>query len=107
MQTGKTILSAAALVVTAVSTFAVKTYNKFGIGHPLFVQVTDGSGVNVACATCRSVRTKAVNGVCISSCATVVSGNKVHARNRCTYFTARTKAKVNCVTPWTKATQSL
>jgi len=104
MQTGKLILSAAALVATAAGSLAFKTANKFTAGHKLFVQVTL-SGVNFACATCRSVRTKAVGGVNISSCFTV-NGSKVAARGVAvhrTYFTVNTAQKVNCTHPWTKA----
>jgi hypothetical protein len=104
MQTGKLILSAAALVATAAGSLAFKTANKFTLGHKLFVQVTS-SGVNFKCVTCKSVRTKA-SGVVIASCATIVSGAKVGARNGRTYFTAITAAKVNCTHPWSKAQPS-
>jgi hypothetical protein len=101
MQTGKLILSAAALVATAAGSLAFKTANKFTQGHRLFVQVTL-AGVNQKCVTCRSVRTK-VSGIAnASSCATLTGGVKVGARNGKTYFTNFTTAKVNCLTPWTK-----
>ena len=107
MQTGKIILSAAALVVTAASSLAFKAANKFTSGHTLFVQVTSFQ-VNVACVTCRSVRTKASTGINIASCATAVHGSLVKARASKTFFTSRTTVrKVNCLTPFTKATKSL
>jgi len=103
MQTGKLILSAAALVATAAGSFAFKTANKFTAGHKLFVQVTNALGGHVACVTCRSVRTKLTGGIVIASCATILNGSKVKARNQKTYFTVSTTGKINCTHPWTKA----
>ena len=109
MQTGKLILSAAALVVTAASTLAFKAANKFSNGTKLFVQVTS-EGANIACATCRSVRTNVAGGVALSSCATKISGVKVAAQNGKTYFTRIKAGSPNnrtCTAAFSKATLSL
>ena len=106
MQTGKIILNTVALVVTAASTLAFKTANKFTSGHTLFVQVTSLQ-VNVACVTCRSVRTKSGIGIWIKSCVTASLRHIVQARNGKTFFTARTVGRVKCVSPFSRATRSL
>jgi len=107
MQLNKQILSAAALLVTASSVLSFKTINKFTAGHKLWVQVFNNVGGNFACVTCRSVRTKAVGGVVIASCATVINGLKVQARNKRTYFTFVTVGKINCMHPFSKVQLSL
>jgi len=107
MQQGKNILTVAAVIVTASSAFSFKTSNKFTAGHKLWVQVFNNVGGNFACVTCRSVGTKAVSGVNIASCQTIINGLKVQARNKKTYFTLNTAGKINCMHPWTKVQLSL
>ena len=107
MKIGKFILSAAALTVTAAISLAFKITNKYSSGHTLFVQVTNGIGENIACVTCRSVRTKAAGGIPASGCYTAIGGQWVRARNGKTFFTTRTASHVKCLTPFDKSMRSL
>ena len=110
MQTGKIVLSAAALMATAASIFAFKALNRFSMGHKLFVQVTDGSGINSACVTCRSVRTRSELGSYIGGCVTSINLHIVLARNAKTFFTkvkAGSLFNKTCTSPFSKATISL
>ena len=107
MITGKIILSGTAIVITTASSLAFKAASKFTFGHTLFVQVTDATGASIACATCRSVRTKASGGVVLSSCATKKSGALVTARNNRTFFTQRTANRKGCLNAFSKVTKSL
>jgi hypothetical protein len=106
MQTRKIILNTAALVITVASSIAFKTANKFTAGHKLYVQVTNGIGEKIKCVTCRSVRTKVVGGIHLSSCVTI-NGGKVSGRNNKTFFTTWTSNKIICTHPFTKVQLSL
>jgi len=103
MKKGKVILSAAAFLLSAGSTFAFKVANKFG-GATVYVPTIGSTSSGDHCQTCQVLATNSSGNV--KSCVTIDNG-KLQGRNlngnRATFFKSRgTGSNKTCLNPVTK-----